>query len=66
MRMPESQPRDGVLRVNRGGGWINYDPAGVRASRRDRNAVTSRNLDVGFRCARHALAPRPAGYAQTP
>jgi formylglycine-generating enzyme required for sulfatase activity len=39
-------------RVNRGGGWYNGFPPDVRAANRNDDPPTTRNRDLGFRCAR--------------
>jgi formylglycine-generating enzyme required for sulfatase activity len=47
-------PAEGTLRVFRGGSWYNY-PADVRCTDRGRVTPTSRNYNVGFRCAQDVL-----------
>jgi formylglycine-generating enzyme required for sulfatase activity len=45
---------EGASRVFRGGGWDDYDAAGVRTAFRNRGAPASWVSDLGFRCARGA------------
>lgn len=46
--------RRAVPRVNRGGGWFNFDVVWGRASLRDKDLPTFRHSGLGFRCAREA------------
>lgn len=43
----------GSLRVFRGGSWLINDPSGVRAGGRYGNALSGRDDNVGFRCAKN-------------
>jgi len=47
-----SKNRADNTRVHRGGGWNNNDASNVRAAYRLRHVPTTRNIHVGFRCAR--------------
>ncbi len=48
-----SNPKtDTLLRVNRGGGWFNFDPSWVRAASRYSFVPAIRDDRLGFRCAR--------------
>lgn len=40
-------------RVSRGGGWIDFEPFGVRVDAEFGLAATSRNDDLGFRCVKN-------------
>ena len=44
-------PASGTRRVDRGGGWRNTVPAGLRVSGRSFSAATHRGNNLGFRLA---------------
>ena len=45
-------PRSNNARVNRGGGWSNVEPRNVRSANRSWSAPSTRETDIGIRCAR--------------
>jgi formylglycine-generating enzyme required for sulfatase activity len=45
-------PKTGTSRVSRGGGWATVDTNKVRAADRSWLTPTTRDVDLGFRCAR--------------
>jgi len=47
-------PKEGELRLLRGGSW-NYDPRFARVSNRDWTRPVVRNVRLGFRCAREVI-----------
>ena len=54
---------DGANRVNRGGGWPDYDAARVRAAYRGTDAPANWYSDLGFRCARGGIGvPTPQPF----
>lgn len=51
---PRGAPR-GEMRVHRGGDWTSSNPEDVRSAARSSDLPSSRQVEVGFRCARGAL-----------